>query len=141
METELEMFRRLAEAGISIDQVTINQAGVAFVVDGDRGNEVRQLLGDLNLAVRVREGCAKLSIVGSGMRGAAGRRAPRRGRALERRRRDHPLHRQQHDDLGAGAGRSRRRAPSGRSTSEFGLDKESPVMTLCTASERFSPRW
>jgi aspartate kinase len=72
METELEMFRRTAEAGISIDQVTINQAGVAFVVSGDRGSEIRQLLGDLNLAVRVREGCSKLSIVGTGMRGTPG---------------------------------------------------------------------
>jgi aspartate kinase len=72
METELEMFHRIAEAGISIDQVTINQAGVAFVVDGDRGSEVRRLLGDLNLAVRVREGCAKLSVVGNGMREAPG---------------------------------------------------------------------
>lgn len=72
METELEMFRRIADAGISIDQVTINQAGVAFVVDGDRGGAVRSLLGDLNLAVRVREGCAKLSVVGNGMREAPG---------------------------------------------------------------------
>lgn len=72
METELEMFRRVAEARISIDQVTINQAGVSFVVDGERGNEIRKLLGDLNLAVRVREGCAKVSIVGTGMRDAPG---------------------------------------------------------------------
>ncbi len=72
MQTELEMFRRIADAEISIDQVTINQAGVAFVVDGDRGSEVRALLGDLNLAVRVREGCAKISVVGTGMRYAPG---------------------------------------------------------------------
>jgi aspartate kinase len=72
MQTELEMFRRIADAGISIDQVTINQAGVAFVVDGDRGNAVRALLGDLNLAVRVREGCSKISVVGTGMRYAPG---------------------------------------------------------------------
>jgi aspartate kinase len=72
MQTELEMFARLADASISIDQVTINQAGVAFVVQGDRGNELRRLLGDLNLAVRVREGCSKLSVVGSGMRGTPG---------------------------------------------------------------------
>ncbi|MGB8910376.1 MAG: aspartate kinase [Candidatus Cybelea sp.] len=72
METELEMFRRVAQAEISIDQVTINQAGVAFVVEGDRGNEIRRLLGDLNLAVRVREGCSKLSIVGTGMRQTPG---------------------------------------------------------------------
>jgi len=68
MQVELEMFRRVAQAGISIDQVTINQAGVMFVVEGDRGAEIRQLLGDLNLAVRVREGCSKLSVVGAGMR-------------------------------------------------------------------------
>jgi aspartate kinase len=72
METELEMFRRVAEAQISIDQVTINQAGVAFVIEGNRGGEIRRLLGDLNLAVRLREGCAKLSIVGTGMRDAPG---------------------------------------------------------------------
>ncbi|MGA8532660.1 MAG: aspartate kinase, partial [Candidatus Tumulicola sp.] len=72
MQTELEMFVRLADASISIDQVTINQAGVAFVVQGDRGNELRRLLGDLNLAVRVREDCSKLSVVGSGMRGTPG---------------------------------------------------------------------
>jgi aspartate kinase len=72
METELEMFRRVAHAGISIDQVTINQAGVAFVVEGDRGSEIRGLLGDLNIAVRVREGCSKISIVGTGMRDTPG---------------------------------------------------------------------
>ncbi len=72
METELEMFVASADAGISIDQVTINQAGVAFVVDGDRGSDIRRLLGDLNVAVRVREGCSKLSIVGSGMRDTPG---------------------------------------------------------------------
>ncbi|MBV9270352.1 MAG: aspartate kinase [Candidatus Eremiobacteraeota bacterium] len=72
MQVELEMFRRVAQAGISIDQVTINQAGVMFVVEGDRGAEIRQLLGDLNLAVRVREGCSKLSVVGAGMRYAPG---------------------------------------------------------------------
>jgi aspartate kinase len=72
METELEMFRRVAEGEISIDQVTINQAGVAFVVEGDRGSDIRSLLSDLNIAVRVREGCSKLSIVGTGMRDAPG---------------------------------------------------------------------
>ena len=72
MQVELQMFQRIAGAGISIDQVTINQAGVMFVVEGDRGSEIRELLGDLNLAVRVREGCSKLSVVGAGMRYAPG---------------------------------------------------------------------
>lgn len=72
MQVELQMFERIAQADISIDQVTINQAGVMFVVEGDRGAEIRQLLGDLNLAVRVREGCSKLSVVGAAMRYSPG---------------------------------------------------------------------
>lgn len=68
MAVELQMFERIARAGLSIDQVTINQAGVMFVVEGDRGSEIRHLLGDLNLAVRVRESCAKISVVGAAMR-------------------------------------------------------------------------
>jgi aspartate kinase len=68
MQVEMNMFERLAAGGISIDQVTINQAGVMFVVEGDRGEDIRKLLGDLNVAVRVREACSKLSVVGEGMR-------------------------------------------------------------------------
>ncbi|MDQ2663771.1 MAG: aspartate kinase [Candidatus Eremiobacteraeota bacterium] len=68
MQTEMELFERVARAAISIDQVTINQAGVMFVIEGDRGADIRALLADLNMAVRVREGCAKLSVVGAGMR-------------------------------------------------------------------------
>ena len=82
METELEMFRRIADAGISIDQVTINQAGVAFVVDGDRGNDMRAP------ARRPQPGRARarglLEALGRRQRHArhAGRRAPGRRRAL-----------------------------------------------------------
>jgi len=72
MQVELEMFARLADAGLSLDQVTINQSGVAFAIAGNRGGEVSDLLVDLNLAVRVRERCAKLSVVGAGMRGQPG---------------------------------------------------------------------
>lgn len=72
MTLEMQMFERIAQAGISIDQSTINQAGVCFVVEGDEGPAIRQLLGDLNMAVRIREGCSKLSVVGAGMRYAPG---------------------------------------------------------------------
>jgi aspartate kinase len=72
MQTELEMFRRIAAAGISIDQVTINQTGVAFAVRAERGEDVRAALTDLNLAIRFREGCSKLAVVGRGMFGTPG---------------------------------------------------------------------
>lgn len=72
MELELVMFQRLADAGVSLDQVNINSAGVFFVVAPQDGPRVRTLLGDLNMAVRMREQCAKISIVGAGMRGTPG---------------------------------------------------------------------
>ena len=65
METELEMFVRVADASISIDQVSINRAGVAFVIEGDRGREIRRMSVTWTAAVRVREGWSKLSVVGT----------------------------------------------------------------------------
>lgn len=72
MELEMMMFERLAQAGVSLDQININSAGVFFVVAPENGPRVRTLLGDLNMAVRMREDCAKISIVGAGMRGTPG---------------------------------------------------------------------
>ncbi len=72
MQVELAMFERLAQHEISIDLSNINAAGVFFVVDSRQTDTIRRLLADLNLAVRVRSHCAKVSIVGAGMRGAPG---------------------------------------------------------------------
>jgi aspartate kinase len=69
---ERELFRRLAERGVSVDMININNAGVFFITDGDRLDIVRGELVDLNLALRSRAHCAKLSIVGAGMRGTPG---------------------------------------------------------------------
>jgi len=72
MELELVMFQRLADANVSLDQVNINSAGIFFVVNPEDGPRVRTLLTDLNMAVRMREHCGKISIVGAGMRGTPG---------------------------------------------------------------------
>jgi len=69
---ELEIFGRLANRGISIDLINVNRAGVFFAVENNYLNFVREELRDLNMAVRVRQNCAKLSIVGAGMRGTPG---------------------------------------------------------------------
>ncbi|MDQ6932010.1 MAG: aspartate kinase [Candidatus Eremiobacteraeota bacterium] len=72
MQVELAMFKRFAQHHISIDLININAAGVFFVVGSHHVDTIRRLLADLNLAVRVRSECAKLSIIGAGMRGASG---------------------------------------------------------------------
>lgn len=69
---EVTLFRRLAERDISIDMINVNNAGIFFVVDTQNVDAVRRELGDLNLALRIRPHCAKLSIVGAGMRGTPG---------------------------------------------------------------------
>jgi aspartate kinase len=67
-----ELFNRLAAKSISIDMINVNDAGVFFVCDDENVERVRAELHNLNLALRVRTHCAKLSIVGAGMRGTPG---------------------------------------------------------------------
>ncbi len=67
-----ELFDRLAAKNISIDMINVNDAGVFFVCDDENVENVRAELHNLNLALRVRTHCAKLSIVGAGMRGTPG---------------------------------------------------------------------
>jgi aspartate kinase len=69
---EVTLFGRLAERDISIDMINVNNAGVFFIADMERVDAVRGELRDLNLAVRVKTHCRKLSIVGAGMRGTSG---------------------------------------------------------------------
>ncbi|GAC1454723.1 MAG: aspartate kinase [Vulcanimicrobiaceae bacterium] len=69
---ELELFRRLAEHDVSVDMINVNNAGIFFLVDPEKLSNVREELASLNVAIRVRTHCAKLSIVGAGMRGTPG---------------------------------------------------------------------
>jgi len=69
---ELELFRRLAERDVSADMINVNNAGIFFIVDSEKLGSVREELAGLNVAIRVRAHCAKLSIVGAGMRGTPG---------------------------------------------------------------------
>ena len=71
-ELDKQLLQRIAERGISIDMINVNAAGVFFVCDHENVETVREELRDLNLAVRIRPHCAKISIVGAGMRGTPG---------------------------------------------------------------------
>jgi len=71
-QLEVELFRRLAERGVSVDMINVNNAGIFFIADSEKVDVVRSELQNLNLALRVRPHCAKISIVGAGMRGTPG---------------------------------------------------------------------
>jgi aspartate kinase len=69
---EQDAFRVLAEDNISIDCVNVNSAGLFFIVRDSEVQRAQERLSPLPLAVRTRPGCAKISVVGAGMRGTPG---------------------------------------------------------------------
>ncbi len=69
---DVRIFRPLAEAGISVDLVTVSPDRKSFVVNEADGPRARQLLERHGFQVRLRPGCAKVSVVGTGMRGLPG---------------------------------------------------------------------
>jgi aspartate kinase len=69
---EQQAFRALAEARISIDCVNVNSAGLFFIVRSTDVARAQACLEPLPLAVRTRRDCAKISVVGAGMRGTPG---------------------------------------------------------------------
>jgi aspartate kinase len=71
-DVDRDVLARVAERRISIDMVNVNDAGVFFIVDDEAADAVRPALADLNLALRMRPHCAKISVVGAGMRGTPG---------------------------------------------------------------------
>ncbi|MBV8370216.1 MAG: aspartate kinase [Candidatus Eremiobacteraeota bacterium] len=71
-DVDRSVLARVAERGISIDMVNVNDAGVFFIVDDEHADAVRPALADLNLALRMRPHCSKISVVGAGMRGTSG---------------------------------------------------------------------
>lgn len=71
-DVDTDVLARIAENGISIDMINVNDAGVFFICDDESADRIRPALADLNLALRMRPHCAKISVVGAGMRGTSG---------------------------------------------------------------------
>ena len=71
-DVDRDVLARIAERGISIDMINVNDAGVFFICDDAAADEIKPALADLNLALRMRPHCTKISIVGAGMRGTSG---------------------------------------------------------------------
>ncbi len=64
--------RSLAEHGISIDLISLLPEMLAFTVADDVAGRATSLLSGLGFSVDVSEPCAKVSIIGAGMRGRPG---------------------------------------------------------------------
>jgi aspartate kinase len=69
---ERALFKSLAEENISIDCVNVNAAGVFFIVADAQFDAAQRSLTGQPISMRARRECAKISIVGAGMRGTPG---------------------------------------------------------------------
>ena len=65
-------FRRLADSGISVDMISVTPKTCSFVVKEDLSERTLRILDGLGLKPRILHDCAKVSVVGSGMRGLPG---------------------------------------------------------------------
>lgn len=69
---DLHVFRPLADAGISVDMINVFPDRKSFIVAGNDGPRAKDLLERVGFQVSMREGCAKVSVIGTGMRGVPG---------------------------------------------------------------------
>lgn len=67
-----KIFDMLAQHGVSVDQIFLSAALIAFTIDESDISLARELLTTLGLHVRIEEGFAKVSVVGAGMHGVPG---------------------------------------------------------------------
>ncbi|NLC63549.1 MAG: ACT domain-containing protein, partial [Thermoanaerobacterales bacterium] len=71
-ETQLKIFRSLADANISIDFINVSPHKIKFTVKESDNVKVRQIIKDLGLNSQINTGCAMVSIVGANIMGVPG---------------------------------------------------------------------
>ncbi|MEW6546489.1 MAG: aspartate kinase [Bacillota bacterium] len=68
----VQVFRSLAREGISVDMIQVGPGHCAFIVGEEVAERAARTLREQGMEVEIREGCAKVSVVGSRMRGLPG---------------------------------------------------------------------
>lgn len=71
-QTPVRVFRPLAEAGVSVDLINVSPGRQSFIVFLEEAEKTRRILEAEGFHVELRLDCAKVSIVGAGMRGLPG---------------------------------------------------------------------
>ncbi|HLR66192.1 aspartate kinase [Virgibacillus alimentarius] len=67
-----DVFKAMAEAGISVDFINISPSGVIYTVPKEFTEKAVHILDTLGFQAEVTENCAKVSAVGAGMTGVPG---------------------------------------------------------------------
>ena len=71
-ERSLEVFESLAQAGISVDLINVSDEGQTFTVSQKTAERAKRILLERGFSVDMVPDCAKVSVVGLGMRGVPG---------------------------------------------------------------------
>lgn len=72
MRAQTQVFRAMADAGVSLDMFTPSKNTLVFTIAGEDLDRASAVLGELGMAYEVRGGLAKVTLVGAGMHGVPG---------------------------------------------------------------------
>ena len=71
-KTDLMVFRAMAEAGISVDFITVQPTALMFTVSREKAHRAEARLRELGLNPQMEFNCAKVAVVGAAMTGIPG---------------------------------------------------------------------
>lgn len=74
-QLRVKIFKSFAEAGISLDLITVNAAGISFIIQERQAAAAKKLLESMEWLQShfiIESGFAKVSVIGAGMRGRPG---------------------------------------------------------------------
>lgn len=69
---QLQIFKSMADNGISVDFISVTPAEVLYTVNDDKSEQAIAALQELGLRPRSLSGCAKVSVIGGGINGVPG---------------------------------------------------------------------
>ncbi|WP_124727525.1 aspartate kinase [Staphylospora marina] len=71
-DSQLKVFKAMADAGISVDFISVNPSEIAYTVYDELADQAEAILRDLGLQPELLPQCAKVSVVGAGIAGVPG---------------------------------------------------------------------
>lgn len=69
---QLQIFKTMADAGISVDFINVTPTGAVYTVFDNNSEKAISLLQELGLRPKSLSGCAKVSVIGGGINGVPG---------------------------------------------------------------------
>jgi aspartate kinase len=71
-DTQLQVFKAMANHNISVDFINVNPLGVAYTVHDEMSETAARILSDMGYEPQILPHCAKVSVIGAGIAGVPG---------------------------------------------------------------------